>query len=161
MSVPAECTGWSDQYPAFLEQRPVDVAVLVIGSGAVLDRKLGDDFHGPCEATARDWYRADVDARLAYLGEHADRVVLVLPAWAEDWSGWVNPPDHRDRTDCGRATLTAAADEATVPIVDLGAHLCPDGRDDCEPVRETDGVHLDRDAAADVLRWLIDEALAA
>jgi peptidoglycan/LPS O-acetylase OafA/YrhL len=166
VTLPAECTGWQEQYPPVVEAGPVDVALLVIGSGAVLDRKLGDDFYGPCDATARDWYLADVEARLAYLSEHAERVVLALPAWAEEWSGWVNPPDHPERTDCVRATLTDAVDAAlaagaeNIDVVDLGGHLCPDGAGSCAPVRERDGVHIDSDDAPDVLTWLIAEAVS-
>ena len=166
VTLPAECTGWTTQYPPVVEAGHVDVALLVIGSGAVLDRKLGGDFYGPCDATARDWYLADVEARLLYLSEHADRVVLTLPAWAEEWSGWVNPPDHPARTDCVRATLTDAVDGAraagaeNIEVVDLGAHLCPDGAGSCEPARERDGVHIDPSAAPGVLAWLVDRALA-
>ncbi|MBX3313243.1 MAG: acyltransferase [Actinobacteria bacterium] len=165
VTLPEDCTGWHDQYPPVVEAGPVDVALLVIGSGAVLDRKLGDDFYGPCDATARDWYLADVTARLEYLSEHADKVVLALPAWAEEWSGWVNPPDHHERTDCVRATLNDAVARAreagatNIEVIDLGAHLCPDGPDDCEPVRERDGVHIDPSAAPEVLTWLIAEAI--
>jgi peptidoglycan/LPS O-acetylase OafA/YrhL len=162
VTVPETCTGWRTQYPPVVEGFPVDVAVLAVGTGAVLDRQLDGEFVGPCTDRAAAWYRADVVARLRYLATVADRVVLVLPAWAESWSGWVNPPDHRERTDCVRATLLAAvaevAPEVPVDVVDLGAHLCPDGPDACRPVRETDGVHVDAAAAGPVLQWLVGQA---
>ena len=165
VTLPDTCTGWRTQYPPVVEGRHVDVAVLAIGTGAVLDRRLDGEFVGPCSDVARDWYRSDVVERLGYLTDRVGQIVLVLPAWSEDWSGWVNPPDHRERTDCVRATLEAAAGEADVSpgvvVVDLGAHLCPTGPQGCDPVRETDGVHIDPDQAPAVLGWLLESALAS
>ena len=166
VTVPPSCTGWSTQYPPVFEARTVDVAVLMIGSGAILDRELNGEFHGPCSDVAADWYRADVAARLDYLAERAARVVLVLPAWSEDWSRWVNPPDHRDRTDCVRETLRGAVDEhaatgtGTVEVLDLGEHLCPEGPGECRPVRESDGVHIDPEVAPEILQWVVDQAIS-
>src|SRR5690606_23319891 len=122
------------------------------------------EFVGPCTERAADWYRSDLVERLRYLDDHVDRVVLVLPAWAEDRSGWVNPSDHRERTDCVRATMRDAVDEVapdvSVAVVDLGAHVCPDGPDDCRAVRSSDGVHVDPEAAPEVLGWIVDQAIA-
>lgn len=169
VSVPEACTGWRTLYPPVLATRPVDVAVLVLGTGAVLDRQLDGSFEGPCGEPARRWYGDDVRARLRYLGGEADRVVLVLPAWAEDWSGWVFPADHVARTDCVRDTLRTAAADVTadvaaegtvVTVVDLAEHLCPDGPGRCRPVRSVDGVHVDPDQAGGVLGWIVEAALA-
>lgn len=165
VTVPESCTGWTTQYPPVVEVGRIDLAVLAVGTGAVLDRQLDGGFVGPCSDAAADWYRADVVARLRFLADHADQVVVVLPAWAERWSGWVNPPDHEQRTDCVRATLRAAVDEAAttppVAVVDLGRHLCPEGAGTCSPVRSTDGVHIDAARAGDVLAWVVEESLAA
>jgi peptidoglycan/LPS O-acetylase OafA/YrhL len=163
VSVPEACTGWRTLYPPVLAARPVDVAILVVGTGAVMDRQLDGAFVGPCEAPAQRWYGDDVRARLRYLGAEAERVVLVLPAWAEDWSGWVFPADHVARTDCVRATLRAAAADVAgggtgVAVVDLAEHLCPDGPERCRPVRSVDGVHIDPDEAGGVLDWIVASA---
>ncbi|MFN1222393.1 hypothetical protein, partial [Enterococcus faecium] len=85
------------------------------------------------------------------LAARAEHVVVVLPAWAEEWSGWVNPPDHHQRTDCVRALLAEEAGRAGATLVDLADHVCPDGPDRCRPLRQRDGVHVDPDAAPDVL----------
>ncbi len=165
VTVPETCTGWRSQFPPVFAGREVDVAVLAIGTGAVLDRQLDGEFVGPCADRARDWYRADVVARLHLLSAEAEQVVVVLPAWSEAWSGWVNPPDHLARTDCVRGTLRAAVDEAAatppVRVVDLGEHLCPDGPGSCAPVRTRDGVHIDPDHAPEVLGWLVTASLDA
>jgi peptidoglycan/LPS O-acetylase OafA/YrhL len=161
--VPPTCTGWRTQYPPLLRGTPPEVSVLMVGSGAVLDRQLDGEFRGPCSPEGGEWYRADVAERLRFLARGSDRVALVLPAWAEEWSGWVNPADHHERTDCVRAILTEEAVRASTPsrpvaVVDLGDHLCPDGPGRCRPVRQRDGVHIDPSAAPDVLGWVLAEA---
>ncbi len=165
VTVPPSCTGWRTQYPPFLSGTRPEIAVLMVGSGAVLDRQIDGTFRGPCSAEGEAWYRADVAERLRFLAERSERVVVVLPAWAEEWSGWVNPPDHHERTDCVRTILTEEAAQASTPdrpvsIVDLAEHLCPDGPGRCRPVRQRDGVHVDPSAAPDVLRWVLTEAIA-
>lgn len=159
VSVPESCTGWRTQYPAALAGVDhVDVAVLVLGSGAVIDRDLDGDFYGPCHPVARDWYSNDVRERLAYLSAKADRTVVVLPAWSDAQSRWVNPADHLDRTDCLRVTLRDAADDVGAEVVDLADLICPDGREQCRPLRR-DGVHVSPDDAGEVLGWLMDQVL--
>jgi len=158
--IPEGCTGWSTQYPAFFEGR-ADIAVLMVGGHAVLDRNIDGEFHGPCESIARDWYRNDLRKRLAYMQTKADKAVLVLPAWGDRLSGWINPADHINRTNCVRATMRSAAISEGVPYLDFGRYLCPETRDVCRPVRTRDGVHLDVRAAPDALQWVIDQSIDA
>ena len=159
VSVPESCEGWRSQYRPVFDSYDVDIAVLVVGTGAVLDRELDGEFEGPCGEAAARWYRDDLVQRLEYLSEQADEVAIVYPAWSEDWSGWVNPSDHQARTDCVRATMRAAVADSGLAVheVDLVDLLCPDGKDACRPLRETDGVHLDPDSAPEVLQWLTDD----
>lgn len=159
VTVPDSCTGWRTQYPeALAGVDQVEVAVLVLGSGAILDRELDGGFHGPCDPVARDWYANDVAMRLAYLSAKAQRTVVVLPAWSDEQSRWINPADHLDRTDCLRITLQTAADDAGARTVDLAELICPDGRESCLPLRG-DGVHVSPDSADEVLDWLMDQVL--
>lgn len=155
---PDACTGWPTQYPPFLRTH-VDVAVLMIGAHAALDRRIEGEFRGPCDPVAAAWYGADLTKRLRYLATRSTTTILVLPAWADDNSGWINPPDHRDRIDCVRATMRAAAQRAGARTLDFGAWLCPDGRDDCRPLRTGDGIHLDPPEAPAALQWLVTSAL--
>lgn len=160
VTVPESCTGWRSQYPPVFEGRRVDVALLAVGTGAVLDRRIDGDFSGPCQEPARRWYGDDVKARLDYLSERADRVVLMLPVWGESWSGWVYPEDHLTRMDCVRATLKDAASSVPgVEVVDLADEVCPDGPRRCRPVRSNDGVHVDAESAGEVLSWLVSASV--
>jgi peptidoglycan/LPS O-acetylase OafA/YrhL len=160
---PPACTGWPTQYPKALRalEGKADVAVLMVGAHAALDRRIEGEFRGPCDPVAARWYGDDLTGRLRYLATRATRVVLVLPAWEGDNSGWINPPDHRDRIDCVRRTMTGAARRAGARTLDFGAWLCPDGRDRCRDLRTTDGIHIDPAHAPEVLRWLVVSALHA
>ncbi|MCB0960996.1 MAG: acyltransferase family protein [Acidimicrobiales bacterium] len=157
--VPEACTGWPSQYPQYFGAQ-ADLAILMVGGHAVLDRQLDGAFHGPCEAVAADFYRNDIEERLRWLQERADAVVLALPAWGDRMSIWINPPDHLDRMDCVRQTLSEAAEATGTPTIDFGRYLCPDGRDRCRPVRTRDGVHLDENAAPTALKWVLANAMA-
>ncbi|MEO6988094.1 MAG: acyltransferase [Aquihabitans sp.] len=159
VTVPESCTGWRTQYPAALAGvDQVKVAVLFLGSGAILDRELDGSFHGPCGPVAHAWYANDVAQRLAYLSAQAQRTVVVLPAWSDEQSRWVNPADHLDRTDCVRVTLREAAENAGAEVIDLAELICPDGREQCRPLRR-DGVHVSPEHAGEVLGWLMDQVL--
>jgi len=87
-------------------------------------------------------------------------VVLLLPVWGEEGSGWVYPSDHLARMDCVRATMLRSARSVPgVDVLDLAEEICPDGPGMCQPVRKNDGVHIDSDSAAEVLGWIIDLAV--
>lgn len=151
-----ECAkGWKKQYPPFL-QHPADRAFVMTGVNAMLDHKLGGAWRHPCDATARSWYHDDLAARLAYLKTRAARVVLVLPAWPEENSQWIMPPDWVRRADCVRSVMAQAArDTGGITTIDLGAELCPSGPYRCRPMRELDGIHVDVRYAPEVLAWLL------
>jgi peptidoglycan/LPS O-acetylase OafA/YrhL len=157
--VPEGCTGWPEQYPAFF-QADADVAILMVGGHAVLDREIEGEFRGPCDSTAASWYQHDVEDRLTYLEDRAGLVVLALPAWGDTLSQFINPSDYLDRMDCVRRTLRSAAVSTGTQMIDFGRYLCPAARDDCRPLRTKDGIHLDVDAAPAALAWVLDESLA-
>ena len=155
---PEGCTGWPSQYPQFFE-RADDVAVLMVGGHAVLDRDIQGQFRGPCDPVAADWYQNDVAERLLFLEQYAEHVVLVLPTWADDLSEWIYPDDHLARMDCVRTALTNAAKAEDADVVDFGSYVCPDGPGRCLPLRTRDGMHVDADKAPAALTWLVDQVL--
>jgi hypothetical protein len=159
--VPEACTGWPEQYPAFFpEGADADVAILMIGGHAVLDREIEGEFRGPCDSAAASWYQRDVEGRLSFLEERSGLVVMALPAWGDELSQFINPPDYLDRMDCVRRTLRSAAVSTGTQMIDFGSYLCPAGRDRCRQLRTKDGVHLDVDAAPAALAWVLDESVA-
>jgi peptidoglycan/LPS O-acetylase OafA/YrhL len=155
---PQGCTGWPSQYPQFFE-RADDVAVLMVGGHAVLDRDIEGQFRGPCDPVAADWYRNDIEERLLFLEQYAEHVVLVLPTWADDLSEWIYPSDHVARMDCVRAALNEAAEAEGAEVIDFGAYVCPSGPGACQPFRTKDGMHIDPDKAPAALSWLVDQVL--
>ncbi|MCU1371180.1 MAG: putative acyltransferase [Ilumatobacteraceae bacterium] len=155
---PEGCTGWPSQYPQFFE-RADDVAVLMVGGHAVLDRDIEGSFRGPCDPVAAKWYENDVAERLLFLDQYAEHVVLVLPTWADDLAEWIYPTDHLARMDCVRSALTAAARSEGAEVIDFGRYVCPDGPGRCLPLRTRDGMHVDPDKAPAALSWLVDQVL--
>jgi peptidoglycan/LPS O-acetylase OafA/YrhL len=155
---PGGCTGWPTQYPQYFE-RDDDVAVLMIGSHAVLDRQIEGQFRGPCDPVAAAWYRNDVQQRLTFLHRYAAHVVLVLPAWADDRAQWLYPSDHIARMDCVRTALSGAAKADRAAIIDFATYVCPDGPGRCRRLRVRDGMHLDAAKAPAALRWLVHRVI--
>lgn len=155
----AECKpGWPTHYPPELTL-PTDVAIVMAGGHAMLDHQLSGTWRHPCHTPFKTWYQADLEARFALLKTKATKVVVVLPAWPGANSGWIMPADHAKRADCVRATTRAAAAAKGVTVVDLGAYLCPTGSASCNAWRSGDGIHLDANRAATVVRWLLGQAL--
>ena len=157
---PKGCTGWPTQYPPFFV-RSDDVAVLMVGGHAALDRKIEGDFRSPCDPLAGQWYENDIVKRLQFLQRHADHVVLVLPTWADNLAEWIYPSDHVTRMDCVRSTLRAAATAEGAKTIDFADYVCPNGPGKCLPIRTHDGMHIDADKAPAALNWLIDRVLVA
>lgn len=155
---PEGCTGWPSQYPQFFE-RADDVAVLMVGGHAVLDREIEGQFRGPCDPVAASWYENDIEERLLFLDQYAEHVVLVLPTWADDLAEWIYPTDHIARMDCVRAALTNAAKAEGAETIDFAQYVCPDGPGRCLPLRTRDGMHIDPDKAPQALTWLVDQVL--
>jgi len=158
--IPVACQAWPVSYAPVIEalDRPVDVAVLVVGQAVVIDRLIGDQWVGPCGDMA--WYREDIAKRIAYLQANVDEVVLALPAWGGPLSTWFVPDDHLAREGCVRDQLRAAASSAGAGVVDLAGVLCPEGPvGACPPLREADGMHVDPEDAPMVLDWLLDAVL--
>jgi hypothetical protein len=155
---PPGCTGWPSQYPQFFE-RADDIAVLMVGGHAVLDRQIEGSFRGPCDPVAEKWYENDVAERLLFLDQYAEHVVLVLPTWADDLAEWIYPTDHVARMNCVRTALSNAAKAEGADVVDFGRYVCPSGPGQCLPLRTRDGMHVDPDKSPGALTWLIDQVL--
>jgi hypothetical protein len=156
-----ECAkGWKAQYPPDLVF-PADQVILASGVNAMLDHKLEGVWRHPCHTAARDWYHDDLVVRLTYLHTRSPRVVLVLPPWPGENSGWIMPADMVQRGDCVRAVMNRAAKETHTPVVDLGAKLCPDPRTCSQPYRTKDGIHVDVAKAPEILAWLLHATAVA
>jgi hypothetical protein len=156
-----ECAkGWKAQYPPQLVFAP-DRVLVAGGVNAMLDHKLDGVWRHPCHSEARRWYHDDLVARLRYLRTRSPRVVLVLPPWPGENSGWIMPADMVARADCVRASMHDAARDTGTPTVDLGAKLCPNPSACARPYRTKDGIHVDVAKAAEILTWLLKATKSA
>jgi len=152
---PADCVPWDRWYPTVLDDvapAPVDVAVLMLGQAPVLDHRIDGRWLPPCESI--DWYLRDLDGRIDLLRGRGIDVVFAMPAPLGQRATFSVPDDHRERMGCVRTALSQHLANRFMPVVDMQDVLCPQG--DCEALRTRDGVHVDPERAAQVLRWLVD-----
>jgi peptidoglycan/LPS O-acetylase OafA/YrhL len=158
---PADCVPWDRWYPTVLDDvataagHTVGIAVLMLGQAPVLDHRIDGRWLPPCESI--DWYLRDLDRRIDLLRGRGLGVVFALPAPLGQRATFSVPDDHLVRMGCVRAALSQHLVQRYVPVVDMQDVLCPQG--DCEALRTRDGVHVDPDRAAQVLRWLVDRVL--
>jgi hypothetical protein len=150
-----ECAvGWTVQYPRHLVFH-ADRILIATGVNAMLDHKIDGVWRHPCHAAARDWYRSDLARRLSYLHTKGTRVVLALPPWPGENSGWIMPVDMVKRADCVRSVMSQAAKQTQTAVIDLGPRLCPQPQACARPYRTLDGIHVDVAKAAEILTWLL------
>jgi peptidoglycan/LPS O-acetylase OafA/YrhL len=160
LTSPASCQPWPESYAEAIEGAgpPVDIAVASVGGGALYDHQLPGGWSGPCEDMG--WYLDDVRARLEYLDGRVAETVVLIPSWLGTKATFSLPDDHPRRSSCVRDQLFALAAEAGVRTIDLAEILCPEGPEgDCSIFRQLDGVHVDPDHAAEILAWLLAEAI--
>ena len=158
---PEDCVPWDRWYPTVLDDiaagagAPVDIALLMLGQAPVLDHRVDGRWVAPCESV--DWYLGDLDARIDMLRGRGIGVVFAMPAPLGQRATFSVPDDHRARMECVRSALARRMLERYVPVIDMQDVLCPFG--DCEALRSRDGVHVDPDRAAEVLRWVVDRTV--
>ena len=150
-------SGWRSHYPPWLATK-ADTAIVMGGVHTMLDHRINGVWAHPCGLKAFNWARNDMIDRITYLKEHASRVVIVLPAWPGPKSRFIMPADYLARADCVRQALAEAADTQGAALVDLGTYLCPTSPTACRAYRDVDGIHIDHNRSAEVLRWVLDTA---
>ncbi|MEJ7582763.1 MAG: hypothetical protein WKF43_01505 [Acidimicrobiales bacterium] len=145
--------------------RPIDIALLMIGAWEVFDRvvdgRLIEFGTGEHRTMLRTALQRDVDTLVA---GGAPRVALFnVPCFEERDNALGGPGSPRN--DRGRVAVvndaiaaTAAANPATVVTIDIASFVCPGGRfrESLEGVElRPDGVHFSKDSAPLVWRWLV------
>lgn len=153
---PDDCFDWTVSYPQTLANaEQTDVAVLVLGQAPVIDRQIDGEWQGPCDSI--DWYLDDLAQRVEYLRSEGVRPVLAIPARYGERVSFMVEDDHRERVGCVRSAMLGFALNNDVDQYDLDQILCPAG--DCDALRDADGIHVDPDAAPQVLDDLLDGIL--
>jgi peptidoglycan/LPS O-acetylase OafA/YrhL len=161
MPVPEGCDEWPVTYPRAVEASGgrVDVAVLMVGNRPIVDHRVGGQWISPCDDM--QWYIEDLRVRLDWLESHADRVVVVLPAWGGRGLSFFATDDHLVRTACVREQMTGVVAGSGAALIDLSTILCPLGPEGACPDIRLDGLHVVAAEAPGVLDWVLDAALAS
>ena len=159
-----DCLGWEQRWPSFASAAPPDAVMFVLGGNIVVDRLIDGAWRSPCEPEFRDWYQAEVLARVDWVvaNTHGTPVLTVSP-YADSKASGLLPDDHRDRVDCVNAVYRAVAvARPSIRLLDLQSVVCPAGHDrSCLPWRPTDGLHFEGQGAELAARWLLDNTLSA
>jgi peptidoglycan/LPS O-acetylase OafA/YrhL len=158
----ALCRGAVESWFERLDGDPADVTVMLTGAWEIFDHVLADGTRAAFASPAWDAAVRDaLEGALAGLAARSERVVaLTLPCFAQGDAGVWDLDVRNDpaRVERFNRHLRDAAAATGVEVVDLGALLCPDGRPldqlDGVPLRY-DGVHLTREGAGLVWRWLL------
>ncbi|HSL56321.1 MAG TPA: acyltransferase family protein [Acidimicrobiales bacterium] len=163
------CRDAVDSWFERLDDDPADVAVMLTGAWEIFDHVLLDGTTARFGSPAWDQaVRTALDRALRGLSERSEHVVaLTLPCFAagDDSGAWDlavrNDPTRVERFNTHLRDIAAAAG---VEVVDLGGLLCPGGvpLDTLDGVElRYDGVHLTREGAELVWRWLLPRLDAA
>jgi peptidoglycan/LPS O-acetylase OafA/YrhL len=153
------CGEWERDWAAAAAVDPPDEVLLVLGATTVVDRWMEGRWRSPCDAAFRDWYRPEVEARLAWLlSSTRARVTFVVPAAPDGSARAFVPKDVDDRKSCLDVVYRSIAEGSPaagrVGISDLGAYVCPPEQGACRPLR-ADGLHYEGAPALEVAAWLL------
>ena len=155
---PATC---SKPWPGIINSFDPDVVLLLQGSSPTAKVEIDGHFEAPCSAPYEDLQKQRIEDQVAVLQARGAKAVLVTSPHSD------NPfrPDNADEvTGCHNRTVRAAAKASGAALIDLDAHLCPDGKCATKANGELirpDALHFNGKGGEPTARWLIEQALAA
>jgi hypothetical protein len=85
------------------------------------------------------------------------RPILAIPARYGQRASFMVEDDHGERVGCVRSAMLGFASRIGLEHIDLDPLLCPD--DDCDTLRQADGIHVDPEHAPLILDELLDGVL--
>lgn len=156
------CARWAQRWPALFDEHQPRALVLLLGGAAVLDRRVDGRWTDACQDDFARWYTAELDTRLDWLARTAPATTVYLATSPRaEWFTMGYPLDHQDRTTCLNALYDeVAARHPGVRRLDAETFVCPDGPDECRPLRQ-DGVHYRGEGAVEFGRWALQQVTAA
>jgi peptidoglycan/LPS O-acetylase OafA/YrhL len=149
------CDRWVERWSVPLSQGRPAAFVMMLGQTTVLDRRVNDEWQGPCDAEFQAWYEPTVTARVEWLAANAPApIYLAVTPWAAPAAVGIVPQDHLERTNCLNALYDRVrAAHPTVRRLDVASWLCPAGPESCAPVR-SDGLHFSDEGALQLATWV-------
>jgi peptidoglycan/LPS O-acetylase OafA/YrhL len=149
------CGQWVERWSVPLSQGRPAAFVLMLGQTTVLDRRVDDEWQGPCDAEFQAWYEPTVAARVEWLAANAPApIYLAVTPWAAPAAVGIVPQDHLERTNCLNTLYDRVrATHPDVRRLDVAAWLCPQGPETCAPVR-SDGLHFSEEGAVQFATWV-------
>ncbi len=159
------CTTWPQMWQPELATHP-DTSLLIIGNPGAQELLSPDgQWVRPCDAGYSDRYRVDLRDAMAMLKASSGRVAVTTAGY------WRPPPsralpgvDYKSfdpHTDCLNKVIREVAAEAGVPVLDMGAWICP-SPDSCRLTEGSvmlrpDGIHYDGPGGPIAMQWLLSQ----
>ncbi|MBI2706588.1 MAG: SGNH/GDSL hydrolase family protein [Actinobacteria bacterium] len=165
MSDITTCTTWPQLWQPELAARP-DTALLIVGNPGAQELLTPEgQWTRPCDSGYRDRYRSDLADGMAMLKGASGRVAVTTAGyWRPTPDRALPGVDYRafdDQTDCLNELIRSVAADAGVPVLDMGAWICP-SRDGCRltdagVTLRPDGIHYDGPGGPIAMRWLLSQ----
>lgn len=162
---PSPKTGCAARWVADVRELHPDVTLIVIGGGFLPTMTIARRPVSACDAPWGEAYGGRLRQLFREMGHDAGQIVLTTAAYPvgraeEVW----RHPQLLDRVDCFNALMRQTSRDTGVPLVDLGAQICPTRActmlSDGEPIRP-DGLHPDGKGADRLAQWTTDAMLQA
>ena len=138
-----------------------DVVVAIFGAPPVDELELDGEFRRACDPE----YEAEMDRRYRDMVDVLDAggATVVLATVASSSNPWRDPDEARFVGCANGVIRKIAEDEDSVVLMDLDAHVCPNGP--CaigeDPQIRADGLHFTGPRGPEVARWVVEQALDA
>jgi peptidoglycan/LPS O-acetylase OafA/YrhL len=127
------CPTWDARWRRGITADDPDVAVILLDRWELTDRRLGDEYRHVGQPDYDLYLGLELELAISVAGRRGAHVVLLTAPYtrrAERWDGGLYDEDLPERVDAWNRLLreVAARHPDTVSVIDLNAHVCPDGR---------------------------------
>jgi hypothetical protein len=151
------CDKWDARWRRNIRTDDPDVSVILLDRWELMDRKLDGRWQHVGDPAFDAYLAAELGLAIEIAGQRGAHVVLLTAPYtrrAERPDGGLWPEDDPARVDAWNRLLHDAAARYGASVIDLNAHVCPDGeftwRIDGIRIR-SDGLHFSPDG---VQRWI-------
>jgi peptidoglycan/LPS O-acetylase OafA/YrhL len=151
------CDKWDARWRRNIRTDDPDVAVILLDRWELMDRKLDGRWQHVGDPAFDTYLAVELGLAIQIAGQRGAHVVLLTAPYtrrAERPDGGLWPEDDPARVDAWNRLLYEAAARYGASVIDLNAHVCPDGeftwRIDGIRIR-SDGLHFSPDG---VQRWI-------
>jgi peptidoglycan/LPS O-acetylase OafA/YrhL len=124
------CETWDKRWRRNVKSDDPDVAVVLLDRWELMDRRLNGRYQHIGDPEFDAYLRKELDTALTIVASRRAHVVVLTAPYtrrAERPDGGLWPEDQPERVDAWNVMLRDAARRHRATVLDLNAHVCPDG----------------------------------